>query len=126
MSKRSFVLIRRSTHPPTHKTRAAAEAGTEKGRFYKPLPKAFRRDGFQYRQITREGDAAIYEQKWLGRREASPVYEVISIRRREGFRIDGRFVEAAEVYPTSEAWGTDGFSLADKNAALAKFREICR
>ena len=48
------------------KTRATAEAGGKKGPFHKPLPKEFRRDGFQYRQIAREGDAAIYEQTWNG------------------------------------------------------------
>ena len=48
---------------------------------------------------------------------------MIRIRRREGFQIDGRFVEPAEVYPNSEAWGTDGFTLTDRDAAFAKLRE---
>jgi len=42
------------------KTRATAEAWSKKGHSYKPLPIRFRRDGFDYRQIAREGDAAIY------------------------------------------------------------------
>jgi hypothetical protein len=88
------------------------------------LPKEIRRDGFIYRQIAREGDAAIYEQTWTGCAEPSPCWEVIRIRRREGFRVDGRFVEAAEVYPKSEAWGTDGFTFSDKDAAFAKLREL--
>ena len=41
------------------KTRATAEAWGEKGHSYKPLPIRFRRDGFDYRQIAREGDAAM-------------------------------------------------------------------
>jgi hypothetical protein len=49
---------------------------------------------------------------------------VIRIRRREGFHIHGRFVEAAEVYPNSEAWGVDGFTLTDKQRAFAKLQEI--
>ena len=85
------------------KTRARAEGGTEKGRFYRPLPARFRHNGFDYRQIAREGDAAIYEQRWTGCAEPSIVYEVIRIRRRDGFQIDDRFVEPAEVYPNSEA-----------------------
>jgi len=40
--------------------------------------------------------------------------------------IHGRFVEPAEVYPNSEAWGTDGFTVTDKERAFAKLREICR
>jgi hypothetical protein len=106
------------------KTRATAEAGSEKQRFYKPLPARFRRDGFDYQQIGREGDAAIYEQRWAGCCNPSVSYEVIRIRRREGFQIDSRFVEPAEVYPNSDAWGVDGFTFADKDAAFAKLREV--
>jgi hypothetical protein len=108
------------------KTRATAEAWGKKGHSYKPLPTRFRRDGFNYRQIAREGDAAIYEQTWSGCVEQSVCYEVIRIRRRDGFQIDGRLVEPAEVYPSSGAWGVDGFTLTDKDAAFAKLREVCR
>jgi hypothetical protein len=110
--------------PVTAKTRATAEAGSKKARFYKPLPTEFRRDGFQYRLIAREGDAAIYEQRWTDCAEPSPAYEVIHIRRREGFQIGTRFVEPAEVYPASEVWGVDGFPFTNRNKAWAKFFEI--
>jgi len=106
------------------KTRATAEGGSKKGRSYKPLPKEFRRGGFEYRQIYRDGDAAIYEQTWSGCRNPSVCYEVIRIRRREAFQIEGRFVEPAEVYPNSEAWGVDGFTLTDKDVAFAKLGEL--
>ena len=106
------------------KTSATVVAGGKKGHFYKPLATQFRHDGFEYRQIAREGDAAIYEQRWGGCADPSVCYEVIRIRRREGFQINGRFVEPAEVYPNSEAWGVDGFTLTDKDAAFAKFRKL--
>jgi hypothetical protein len=108
------------------KTRATAEAWSKKGHSYKPLQKEFHRDGFTYRQIARERDAAIYEQTWSGCADPSVCYEVIRVRRREGFQIDGRLVEPAEVYPSSGAWGVDGFTLTDKDAAFAKLREVCR
>jgi hypothetical protein len=106
------------------KTRATDEAWDKKRHSYKPLPIRFRRDGFDYRQIAREQDAAIYEQRWSGRSNASVCYEVIRVRRREGFQIDGRFVEAAEVYPNSEAWGVDGFTFTHKHAAFVKLKEV--
>lgn len=124
------TINRRATFPPrsvpgsAQKTRATAEARSKEGRFYKPLPKEFRHDGFTYRQIAREGDAAIYEQKWTGCAEPSPAYEVIRNRRRDGFHIAGRFVEPAEVYPASRLWGTDGFTLTDGDAAFVKLREL--
>jgi len=119
---RSFVggLI-----PPLgQKTSATAEAGTKKAHFYRRLPKEFRRDGFTYRQVARERNAAIYEQTWNGCENPSVAYEVIRIRRRDGFRIGGRFVEPAEIYPKSEAWGTDGFTFTDKDAAFARLKQM--
>jgi hypothetical protein len=110
--------------PGTAKTRATTEGGSKKGRFYKPLLKEFRRGGFAYKQVVRQGNAAIYEQRWTGCAEPSVCYEVIGVRYRDGFHIGGRFVEPAEVYPNSEAWGVDGFTFTDKDAAFAKLREL--
>lgn len=117
------TFVGRSSCLSALKTRSTADAGT-KERDCRPLPKQFRRGGFHFRQIAREGDVAIFEQTWLGCLDPSVSYEVVRIRRRDGFWIDGRFVEPAEVYPTPEAWGVDGFTLTDKDAALAKLREL--
>jgi hypothetical protein len=106
------------------KTRATAEAWGKKRHSHKRLPTRFRRDEFEYRQIARERDAAIYEQTWSGCAEPSVCYEVIRIRQRDGFQIGGRFVQPAEVYPNSDAWGVDGFTLTDKDAAFSKLREV--
>lgn len=108
----------------TRKTGAAPDAGGKKSHFYKPLPTEFRHNGFCFRQVAREGNAGIYEQTWNGCRNASVCYEVIRIRRREGFEISGRFVVPAEVYPASAAWGVDGFTFTDKDAAFGKLREL--
>jgi hypothetical protein len=88
------------------------------------LRKEFRRDGFNYRQIARECDAAIYEQTWLGCAEPSQSYEVIRVRHRDGFQINGRYIEPAEVYPASELWGVDGFTFTDRDKACDKFCKI--
>jgi len=113
-------------HASTPKTSATAQGAGKKREFYKPLPKQFRRDGFDFRQIAREKNAAIYEQTWSGCHNPSVCYEVIRIRRREGFEIDGRFVAPAEVYPNSEAWGSDGFTVTDEDLAFTKFFLFCR
>jgi len=124
--KRALAFVGDLMPPATAKTRGRAEGGSRKGHFYKPLPLRFRRDGFEYRRIVRQGDGAIYEQCWTGCAEPSICWEVIRIRRREGFQIGGRFVGPAEVYPASKLWGTDGFSLADRDAAFAKLRELAK
>ena len=106
------------------KTHARAEGESKKRQSYKPLPTQFRRGGFTFRQIAREGDAAIYEQTWSGCRNSSVCFEVIRVRRREGFEIDGRCIQPAAVYPASKLWGTDGFTLTDRDAAFAKLCEL--
>jgi hypothetical protein len=116
-----------SLPPRTIKTRARAKRGTKKGHSgtcYKPLLTRLRRNGFDYRQIVREGDAAIYEQTWDGCSSPSVAYEVVRIRRREATEIAGNFIEPHEVYPSSNAWGVDGFTYTDKDAAFAKLREL--
>jgi len=123
-AKRGLGVVGQSMALPTEKTRASAEGGGKKGRFHKRLQNEFRHDGFQYRQIAREGCAAVYEQRASGCAQRSVSYEVIRVRLREGFQIDGRFVEPAEMYPKAEAWGVDGFTFTDKDAAFAKLREI--
>ena len=118
--KRALAFVGDLMPPLTANTSATAERGGKKCHSYKPLPKEFRRGGFKYRQIAHEGDAAIYEQRWTGCAEPSIAYELIRIRRHDGFHIGGRFVEPAQVYPKSEAWGADGFTLTDKDPAFAK------
>jgi hypothetical protein len=122
--KRGSAVISGLMLGSASKTRPTAEGGIKKGQFYKPLAKEFHRDGFQYRQIAREGNAAIYEQAWLGCTEPSRSYEVVRIRRRQGFQIGNRFVNAAEVYPNSEGWGGDGFTFTSRNKAGASFLKM--
>lgn len=121
---RRLVAVPSSMELSRAKTRAAAEAWGKERHFYKPLPTQFRHNGFEYRRIAHERNAAIYEQRWGGCADPGVCYEVIRIRRREGFQIGARLVEAAEVYPNSEAWGVDGFTLTDRDAAFAKLREL--
>ena len=76
-----------SAPPPATKTSAGALAGAQKSHSYKPLPTHFLHDGFNYRQVAREGDAAIYEQTWAECADPRVRWEVIRIRKREGFEI---------------------------------------
>ena len=107
--------------PSSRKTSARAEARTKERHSYKPLRKEFRRHGFNYRQVGREGDIALYEQRWTSCPDAAVCFELIRVRQREGFQIGRRFVEPAEVYPASELWGVDGFTVTDRNKAWARF-----
>jgi hypothetical protein len=122
--KRGSAVTRVSHSRRSEKTSATAEASSKKGHFYKPLPKEFRRDGFNYRQIAREGDGVVYAQSWNRCCDPAVCFEVIRVRRRDGFQIGGRFVAPAEVYPRREQWGELGWTFCNKEAAFAKLREI--
>jgi len=104
------------------KTRSRPERGTKKSHSYRPLKAQASRDGFDYRLITREGDFAIYEQRWQD--SENVCYEVIRIQRHEGYEIAGQFIEPAEIFPSSQRWGVDGWTVQTKDAAFEKFRQI--
>jgi hypothetical protein len=123
-TKRDPASVGDPIQDPAPKTRATAGAHCKKNRFYKPLAKRIRRAGFVYRQIARERSVAIYEKKWSGCSEPSVCYEVIWIRRREGFQIDGRSIPPAEIYARSEQWGESGWTFCDKDAAFVKLRVL--
>jgi hypothetical protein len=57
--KRGLAVVGGLGQLPTPKACATAEAWGKKPHFYKPLPTRFPHDGFDYRLIAREGDAAI-------------------------------------------------------------------
>jgi hypothetical protein len=124
--KRGPAFVGDLVQLPMPKTSATAKGGSKKRHFYKRLPKEFRSDGFIYRQIASEENVAIYEQTWSGCRNPTICYEVIRVRYRDRFQIGEKVVEAYEVYPRTDSWGVDGFTVADKDAAFTKLREICR
>jgi hypothetical protein len=89
--KRVAGVVGDSMSPQAQKTRATVEAKSKKGYFYKPLPGQFRRNGFQVRQIAREGDAAIYEQTW------SDVLNQVPLTKSFAFAAEGDFKSAADL-----------------------------
>jgi len=76
----------------------------------KPIDTFFTYGGFDYRQIRREKDVAIYSQCFKGGK--LPVaYEVVVIQRHNGYSLGGKTYPPAEYYPSSAKWGTHGFTV---------------
>jgi len=103
------------------KTPARAERELEKGVSYKPLPAAFRHDGFDFEQVRRSPVTAIYKKSKPG---CGVSFEVVVIRQRNEAIIHGRMIEPREVYPPDRAWGTHGFTFSTLEAATAKFNTL--
>ena len=85
---------------------------------YNPIATEFKKNGFNYRQIVRQGDWAIYEQ-------SKPTisrswFEVVNIGRHDGYEVRGQRIEPAETYPPSESWGKRGFTCWNLDDALKK------
>ena len=109
---------------PVVKTRPVEECEAGKGR-YKPIAGFFKHGGFNYGQIGREGDLAIFEQRW--RDSENVCYEVARIRRLEAKTFpNGKSSPAREAYPSSAAWGDFGWTVTTLDAAFAKLREVCK
>ena len=97
------------------------------------LSKSFTKDKFNFRQLKRSAKTALYEKS----KGDSRSYEVIRIKtsakdyqfpsrtNKDGEEIQGSFRPAgSEAYPSSEDWGTYGFSYTNRDTASAKYREL--
>lgn len=81
----------------------------------KTLPKTFSKNGFDFERIDRRGDLAIFRKH---KKSRCVSYEVVRIQSHDGYAIAGKQIEAGECYPSSESWGTHGFTVASYEAAL--------
>lgn len=91
---------------------------------YKPLKTAFRSKGFDYRQLRRTGDVALYEQTKSGL--SSTWFEVVVVQRHEAYEIGGSKIDAAETMPSASKWGTCGFTYRDMKEAEKRFDELAK
>jgi hypothetical protein len=91
---------------------------------YKPLRTSFRSKGFDYRQIERKGDVAMFAQTKPGL--SRTWYEVVVVQRYEAYEIGEKTIEAAESMPGTSQWGKSGWTYRDPKEARSKFDELVR
>lgn len=89
----------------------------------KPIETEFRKNGFHHKQLKRVGNVAIYE-RWADG-HSKRHYEVVMIQF-NGARSfpNGTTYPASEGYPSSEQWGTYGWTYATLQNAMVKLEGI--
>lgn len=83
----------------------------------KPLEQIFRKNGFDYQQVWRDEDYAIYEQ-WDG--EKLIAYEVFKTNKNEAREIAGVAIAASESVPGNKQWGTNAWTVYTLEEAQGK------
>ena len=91
----------------------------------KKLDKEFESAGFKYKQIHREDMYAIYERNHIDS-NSPPHYESIKIQSHNGMEIAGNKIPPSEYYPSSNSWGTNGFTCIDRKSAYNRLDRIIK
>jgi hypothetical protein len=90
----------------------------------KRLPEKFSRDRYQFEQLCRTENTAIYLQHVNGRQKAFEVI-VIGIADRKPVKVNERITwmkcDAYECYPSKHLWGSYGFTYTSEQDARAKY-----
>ena len=88
----------------------------------KTLETTFTKNGFAFEQVERRGNFAVFRKAKPGRKSQS--FETVKITRHDGYTIAGVTIPPGECYPSSEQWGTHGFTFNNPIAALAKMSQL--
>ena len=89
---------------------------------YKVIPSEFKKKGFNYKQVRRDGMKAIFEQTRAGTEMKN--YEVVKLGRHNGYVMGGVSIEPAETYPGSSLWGITGWTCQSIDSALIRYNQL--
>jgi hypothetical protein len=86
---------------------------------YKTIPAQFKKKGFVYTQLKREGNKAIFQQTRAG--STLNNYEIVKIGRHNGYVMGGSHIEPAETYPGSSLWGITAWTCTSIDDAMRRY-----
>jgi hypothetical protein len=96
------------------------------GEEIRPLLSSFTRDGWTFQQLLRVGDLAIFKKT-----KPSPAgpgeitsFEVVRVKEKRCDPRFGGFSGIRECYPSSERWGSDGWTCLSEERAREKLDEL--
>jgi len=99
-------------------TNAQAEENTD----FKVLPDFYKKNGYDFKLVKREGNIAIYSQ---GDDEGRVfAYEVFEVRKQKETQFGDIHYEAKERVPSNEEWGTNAFTVHSMEQAEKYVKQI--
>jgi hypothetical protein len=88
-----------------------------------PLQSTFRSDSFDFRQVQRVGDMALFEKCKPTHTNSS--FEVVIVQKHPAKTFpNGKYYAARESMPRSEDWGVRGWTYANLESAQTKFNQL--
>ena len=90
----------------------------------KILEDNFSSKGFNLSLVKREGDVAIYKKTLENSETEAHDFEVIAIKRHNGYEIAGVKMPPAEMYPSDTQWGDWGYTCTSREDADKRFMQL--
>lgn len=90
----------------------------------KILEDNFNSKGFNLSLVKREGDVAIYKKTLENSESGESNFEVIAIKRHNGYEIAGIKMPPAEMYPSNTQWGDWAYTCTDRESADKRFVQL--
>ena len=87
---------------------------------YLILPKEFEAEGWQFSQIKREKDVALYSKT----KDKFKTYELIIVQYYESYQIVDNFVPAKQSWPSDESFGTLAWAYTTLEDAEKRFLSL--
>jgi hypothetical protein len=89
---------------------------------YKTIPTTFKKKGFVYTQLKRDGKKAIFVQTRMG--SSLNNYEVVKIGKHNGYVMGGVTIAPAETYPGSSLWGITAWTCTNIHDAETRYSQL--
>jgi hypothetical protein len=90
----------------------------------KILEDNFNSKGFNLSLVKREGDVAIYKKTLEDSESGESNFEVIAIKRHNGYEIAGIKMPPAEMYPSNTQWGDWAYTCTSREDADKRFIQL--
>lgn len=85
----------------------------------KQLSNNYRKNGYEFNIVQRNGDVAIYSQH---SQETGQIiyYETFIVQKNKERTIAGKLIPSSESSPSNEQWGSEGYTTTNLESALLK------